>query len=45
MCLIQDKSFKQYAQKYAKSEDEFFKEYVPPCMCERELMIQFLCCF
>lgn len=28
MCLIQDKSFKQYAQKYAKSEDEFFKEYV-----------------
>jgi len=29
MCLIQDKSFKQYAQKYAKSEDEFFKEYVP----------------
>jgi hypothetical protein len=29
MCLIKDKSFKQYAQKYAKSEDEFFKEYVP----------------
>jgi hypothetical protein len=28
MCLIKDKSFKQYAQKYAKSEDEFFKEYV-----------------
>jgi hypothetical protein len=28
MCLIQDKSFKTYAQKYAKSEDEFFKEYV-----------------
>jgi hypothetical protein len=31
MCLIKDKSFKQYAQKYAKSEDEFFKEYVPSC--------------
>ena len=29
MCLIQDKSFKQYATKYAKNEDEFFKEYVP----------------
>jgi hypothetical protein len=31
MCLIKDKSFKQYAQKYAKNEDEFFKEYVPSC--------------
>jgi len=27
MCLIQDKSFKQYATKYAKSEDEFFKDF------------------
>jgi len=26
MCLIKDKSFKQYAEKYAKSEEEFFKE-------------------
>lgn len=26
MALIKDKSFKQYALKYAKSEDEFFKE-------------------
>jgi hypothetical protein len=34
MCLIKDKSFKQYAQKYAKSEEEFFKEYVPFLTCE-----------
>lgn len=26
MALIKDKSFKKYAQKYAKSEEEFFKE-------------------
>jgi hypothetical protein len=26
MALIKDKSFKTYATKYAKSEEEFFKE-------------------
>lgn len=27
MALVQDKSFKTYVQKYAKSEDEFFKDF------------------
>jgi len=27
MALIKDKSFKKYAQKYAKSEEEFFKDF------------------
>ena len=26
MALVKDKSFRKYAEKYAKSEDEFFKE-------------------
>ena len=26
MALIKDKSFRKYAEKYAKSEEEFFKE-------------------
>lgn len=30
MALIKDKSFKQWAKKYAESEEAFFKEYVCP---------------
>lgn len=27
MALVQDKSFKQYVEKYAKDEDAFFKDF------------------
>jgi cytochrome c peroxidase len=37
MALTKDKSFKKFAQQYAKSEEVFFKEYVHGAWHQGEL--------
>jgi len=37
MALTTDKSFRKYVEKYAKSEDDFFKDFSECCLCQTTL--------